>query len=91
MVQEKGSRTKNDVLVGWVPPRENFVKFNTDGALNPTLGTACTGGLLHDHFGRWVGGFHRNIISKLELDGGSLGFARWASSREDRKCEEAKN
>lgn len=45
--------------------------INTDGGLNLPFGTACTGGLLSDHFGRWAGGFSHKYNTKLEPNGRS--------------------
>lgn len=52
--------------MGWLPPKD-LVKLNTDGSLDPELGTACTGGLPRDHLGHWLGGFHRNMTAISSL------------------------
>lgn len=64
--QERNSHRK-DIQVGWVPPRMGFSKLNTDGAYNCAMGSASTGGILRDHYGIWIGGFHRNIIADSSL------------------------
>lgn len=63
LVQQRPPRHRSDTLVGWLPPKENFIKLDTDGSFDPALGTACTGGLIRDHSGRWLGGFHRNMTA----------------------------
>lgn len=57
------------MILVWVgfPPRENFIKLNTDGAFNLATGTTSTGGLLRDHCGAWLGGFHRNMAANSSL------------------------
>lgn len=40
---------------------------NTDGAFELSTGKASTGGLFRDQHGRWLGGFHRNILATSSL------------------------
>ena len=42
-------------------PDPGWLKFNTDGSLNGSVGTAVGGGLIRDEFGNWVIGFSRKI------------------------------
>jgi ribonuclease HI len=49
-------------LIGWVPPKENFVKLNTDGASNNNNVAGC-GGLVRDREGDWLGGFAKYVGS----------------------------
>lgn len=41
----------------WNPPKEGWVKINTDGAKKSSTGLASVGGLLRDHRGNWIKGF----------------------------------
>ncbi|GAU47106.1 hypothetical protein TSUD_403390 [Trifolium subterraneum] len=43
-------------LIGWVPPKENFVKLNTDGASKNNQVAGC-GGVVRGTQSEWVGGF----------------------------------
>lgn len=67
MVPQQMSNKKSDISVGWVSPKDNYVKLNTDGSLNPTSGMASTGGLLRDSNSRWLGGFHINLLATSSL------------------------
>ncbi|GLT63476.1 hypothetical protein SLA2020_360390 [Shorea laevis] len=55
------AKPKNIISVGWSPPPSGFVKLNSDGSALGNPGMAGAGGLLRDHFGRWIVGFSRNI------------------------------
>ncbi|CAI9113041.1 OLC1v1013568C1 [Oldenlandia corymbosa var. corymbosa] len=48
-------------LLAWSPPPTEWIKLNTDGALNTNTGWATVGGLLRDCTGGWCGGFSMNI------------------------------
>lgn len=52
---------RESVLVKWTPPRQDFYKLNTDGALNHVTKKASAGGLIRDTEGCWVQGFMVNI------------------------------
>lgn len=43
------------------------MKLNTDGAFELSTGKASAGGLLRDQHGRWLGGFHRNVLATPSL------------------------
>lgn len=47
--------------VNWVPPKEGWVKLNTDGAMKRASGMASDGGLVRDNRGSWVFGFTMKI------------------------------
>jgi ribonuclease HI len=55
-------RVQSVALIGWVPPKENFVKLNTDGASNNNNVAGC-GGLVRDREGDWLGGFAKYVGS----------------------------
>lgn len=65
------------MMVGCVPPRMGFAKLNTDGAFSQTTGKTSTGGILRDHYGNWIGGFHRNIVAiEFKSQSRNVGFER---------------
>ena len=45
----------------WIPPREGWVKLNTDGAANAVNKTAGCSELVRDVDGRWIGGFAKPL------------------------------
>ncbi|PNX84595.1 ribonuclease H [Trifolium pratense] len=47
-------------LIGWVPPKENFVKVNTDSASKNNNVAGC-GGVVRGSHGEWVGGFAKCV------------------------------
>ncbi|KFK31801.1 hypothetical protein AALP_AA6G160600 [Arabis alpina] len=48
-------------MIKWQPPRDGWVKLNTDGASRGNPGLAAAGGVLRDGDGNWCGGFVLNI------------------------------
>lgn len=67
LVPQQVSNRKSDTHVGWIPPKENFVKLNTDGSFDPATGMASTGRILRDSNGRWLGSFHRYLLANSSL------------------------
>ena len=57
------SRNKRIVLrqVKWEKPEVGWLKLNTDGSWNATLGKAAGGGLIRDDLGSWVVGLARKL------------------------------
>jgi ribonuclease HI len=47
-------------LIGWKPPRESFIKLNTDGAYKVNQIAGC-GGVVRGSHGEWLGGFAKGI------------------------------
>jgi ribonuclease HI len=47
-------------LIGWKPPRESFIKLNTDGAYKVNQIAGC-GGVIRGSQGEWLGGFAKGI------------------------------
>lgn len=47
--------------VRWEKPSSGWMKLNTDGTANTSLGSAGGGGLIRDEWGNWVLGFSRKI------------------------------
>jgi ribonuclease HI len=47
-------------LIGWKPPRESFIKLNTDGAYKVNQIAGC-GGVIRGSHGEWLGGFAKGI------------------------------
>jgi ribonuclease HI len=52
--------TKTTVLIGWHPPKENWVRLNTDGSSKDNAKAGC-GGLIRGSDGKWLGGFSKFI------------------------------
>ena len=50
-----------EVLVHWLPPTENWVKLNVDGASRGNPRYAGGGGVFRDYHGKWIGGFSCNL------------------------------
>ncbi|KAK2417023.1 heat shock 70 kDa protein [Trifolium repens] len=46
--------------INWKPPRENFVKLNTDGACKERKRVGC-GGVIRGNQGEWLRGFAKNV------------------------------
>ncbi|PNX83094.1 ribonuclease H [Trifolium pratense] len=61
-------------MIGWLPPKENFVKLNTDGANKDNMVAGC-GGVIQDCQGEWIGGFAKCVgvcsAFVVEIWGGS--------------------
>ena len=49
--------------VRWKKPKQGWLKLNTDGSWNATLGKAARGGLISDDLCNWVVGFSRKMGS----------------------------
>ncbi|CAK7324485.1 unnamed protein product [Dovyalis caffra] len=58
------SSLKQETLVSWVKPREQWVRVNTNGARKHSSGVASAGGLIRDSLGRSLNYKH----VKLEID-----------------------
>ncbi|MCI17164.1 ribonuclease H protein, partial [Trifolium medium] len=56
-------RPYTSIRVGWVFPRNGWIKCNTDGALIPQNQQAGCGGVFRDESGTWLSGFSRKIGS----------------------------
>jgi len=56
-----GIRSRVEILIGWIPPRVEWMKMNTDGASHGNPGAASAGGVLRNGEGDWCGGFAVNI------------------------------
>ena len=48
-------------IIRWLPPQPPFIKLNTDGSALGNPGLAGAGGVLRDHWGKWVSGFFLHI------------------------------
>jgi ribonuclease HI len=46
--------------IGWKPPKEGFIKLNTDGAVGSSQIAGC-GGVIRDRQGGWIRGFAKNV------------------------------
>ncbi|GAU39797.1 hypothetical protein TSUD_219720 [Trifolium subterraneum] len=55
-------RGKTVDLIGWLPPKENYVKLNTDGAISNTCMAGC-GGVVRGSEGEWMGGYAKCVGS----------------------------
>ena len=53
--------SKVEIMVGWTPPREGWMKLNTDGASHGNPGLASVGGVIRNGDGEWYGGYALNI------------------------------
>jgi ribonuclease HI len=53
-------RTRVVSLIGWSPPKPNFVKLNTDGACKERGLSGC-GGIVRGSDGEWIGGFAKCV------------------------------
>lgn len=47
--------------VRWEKPRSRWLKLNTDGSYDDSLGNAGGGGVIIDEYGNWVVGFTRKV------------------------------
>lgn len=66
VVSASASRTINSKQIGsleicWDPPREGWVKLNTDGAFQVENKTTGCRGLLRDAEGKWIFGFVKHL------------------------------
>lgn len=57
----KETSIKEARMVGWIRPKEGFLKLNTDGSFREELAQASAGGLLRDGSGKWIAGFTANL------------------------------
>jgi hypothetical protein len=64
-----GATSSNDIatmkskvlsLIGWKPPKDLFVRVNTDGAYKEHVVAGC-GGLIRGSHGEWLGGFAKCV------------------------------
>jgi ribonuclease HI len=46
--------------IKWKPPKENYVKLNTDGACKEGRTAGC-GGVIRGNQGEWLGGFAKGV------------------------------
>lgn len=53
--------SKKEILIGWVKPKEGFVKLNTNGCCKLSSLQASAGGFIWNEEGRWITGFMANI------------------------------
>jgi hypothetical protein len=54
------ARNQSVVLIGWSPPKSQFVKLNTDGAYKVSQVAGC-GGVIRGCQGEWLGGFAKCV------------------------------
>jgi ribonuclease HI len=47
-------------MIKWVPPKDNFIKINTDGAYKDNSIAGC-GGVIRGSEGEWIGGFAKCV------------------------------
>ncbi|KAL1203855.1 putative ribonuclease H protein [Cardamine amara subsp. amara] len=52
---------REERLIAWIPPSDEWVKLNTDGASHGNPGLATAEEVLRDVEGNWRGGFALNI------------------------------
>jgi ribonuclease HI len=57
-----GHQDRNRILsyIKWKPPKENYVKLNTDGACKEGRTAGC-GGVIRGNQGEWLGGFAKGV------------------------------
>lgn len=48
--------------IRWVPPKDDWVKINSDGAVKGVEQRAFVGGVIRDRQGNWIKGHCRNIV-----------------------------
>ncbi|GAU26682.1 hypothetical protein TSUD_314590 [Trifolium subterraneum] len=53
-------REQRVLMIGWLPPKANFVKLNTNGASKDNTVAGC-GGVTRDCQGEWIGGFAKCV------------------------------
>ena len=54
--------TINTTFIGWKPTPFPFLTLNTDGSTKGNTGHPGAGGILRNHWGKWMGGFSINIV-----------------------------
>jgi ribonuclease HI len=54
-------RSRNQVLLSWIPPPPGTLKLNIDGSRISSSGHIAAGGLLRNCHGDWIGGFSANL------------------------------
>ncbi|KAL0014391.1 hypothetical protein SO802_001460 [Lithocarpus litseifolius] len=54
-------QTSITTFVGWKPTPFPFLTLNTDGSSKGNTGHARAGGIIRNHWGKWIGGFSINI------------------------------
>ncbi|PPR89311.1 hypothetical protein GOBAR_AA31382 [Gossypium barbadense] len=50
--------------IRWVPPEDDWVKINSDGAVKGVEQRAFANGVILDKHGNWIKGYCRNIGKK---------------------------
>ncbi|KAG7548857.1 hypothetical protein ISN44_As12g040050 [Arabidopsis suecica] len=79
LATEDGNRQMGRVerLIAWTPPREGWLKLNTDGESKGNPGLASAGGVLRDAEGRWCGGFCGKPWDLFSPVSGAMGSLLW--------------
>ncbi|WCJ23870.1 Polynucleotidyl transferase ribonuclease H-like superfamily protein [Euphorbia peplus] len=54
-------RGRHDILISWIPPRDDWMMINYDGACKGNPGYASAGGLARGSDGAWLGGYGINL------------------------------
>ena len=54
-------RSERMLHVCWIPPKEEWVRVNVDGAFKGNTKEARYGELVRDMHGKWLGGFTCNL------------------------------
>ncbi|CAL8156404.1 unnamed protein product [Prunus armeniaca] len=63
---------KVEVFLAWDFPPVGWWKLNTNGCRKGEEGIICTGGLIRNVNGDWIGGFSANIGIGFVLQGGNI-------------------
>ncbi|EOY13502.1 Non-LTR retroelement reverse transcriptase, putative [Theobroma cacao] len=58
-----GLSRKEEILVGWTPPPEEWIAMNSDRAYKSAVGTTSAGGVLRDTHDTWLVGY----VCKLDI------------------------
>ncbi|KAJ1429705.1 Ribonuclease H-like superfamily [Sesbania bispinosa] len=53
--------------LGWSPPPPGFFKLNTDGSVVEWSNKAACGGVIKDHWGKFIEGFSARVCSTSPL------------------------
>lgn len=59
--ETEGTPSKEVRMIGWLRPKEGFLKLNMDGSYREDLAQASVGDLLRDEFGKWITRFMENL------------------------------
>lgn len=57
-------KPRHDTIVRWIPPPQNFVKMNVDGAAKISTGAAAAAGVCRNTKGEWIFGFSEKLENK---------------------------